>query len=270
MSRLLAPGITITAIAFFWLAVALLQGSTAMRQNSRPAQVVVTGPIQLLLYGGDRYLAANVETIRAAASARDIDAQEFRLRAHTVVSRLNPCHEDNYWIGNAALSWGGAEDEGFELLKNAMHCRYWDEWPAFFYGFNQHFFLHDLPEAQHALEIAAERSPTNATAFRTFSTMVSIGDIDDTRMALKMLQRERDQAKDPALREMLEKRVVRLTGLIQLRDAQTTFEERFNKPLTRPQELLETGLLEDFPNDPLGLGYEFREQTFHLRKLKIQ
>jgi hypothetical protein len=192
------------------------------------------------------------------------------LRAHQAVSRLNPCHEDNYWIGNASLSWGGAEEHGIELLRNAMHCRYWDEWPAFFFGFNQHFFLHNLPEARMALEQAAQRSSNNSAAFRNLSIMLAAGKINDTRLAIEMIQRERDEAKDPVLKEMLDKRVVRLTGLLTLREAQASFEKRYNKPLLQPQELLESGLLKGFPDDPLRLGYEFRDQTFHLRQMKIQ
>jgi hypothetical protein len=269
MTRRLAPAITFTAAALFWLSV-VLQDPAAIQRHERPAEIVVTGPIQLLLYGGDRFLAANVETTRATASAATDDAQRFRLRAHQVVSRLNPCHEDNYWVGNAALSWGGAEEQGFELLQNAMHCRYWDEWPAFFYGFNQHFFLRNLPEARRALEIAAQRSAENAAAFRTFSTMLAAGEIDDTRAALEMLRNERDKAKDPALREMLDKRVGRLEGLLLLRDAQSTYEQRFGRKLTGPQELLESGILESFPPDPTGLGYVFSDQSFQLRQMNIR
>jgi hypothetical protein len=151
-----------------------------------------------------------------------------------------------------------------------MRCRYWDEWPAFFYGFNTHFFLRNTAEARQALNLAAQRSPDNAAAFLAFSAMLAAGEIDDTRAALEMLQRERDQATDTQLREMLDKRVVRLNGLLTLRDAQAVFEKRFGRPLRQPQELLESGLLEGFPDDPLRLGYEFRDQAFHLRQLKIQ
>lgn len=269
MSRWLAPTTTFTALAIFWATVAVQDVDTT-KQHERLAEVVVAGPTQVLMYGGDRFLAANIESIRAAASATATDAQGFRRRAHQAVSRLNPCHEDNYWIGNASLTWGGAEEQGFELLYNAMHCRYWDEWPAFFYGFNQHFFLHNTPEARRTLEVAAQRSSNNAAAFRNFSIMLAAGEIDDTRTALELLQNERDKANDTKLREMLEKRIRRLTGLLTLRDSQEVFEKRYGKHLSSPQELLESGMLESLPVDPLGIGYEFRDQKFHLRQMKNQ
>lgn len=269
MTYWFAPATTFTALTLFWLSVAQLQAGK-LKQHEQPAEIVVASPIQVLLYGGDRFLAANIESVRATASATTADAQEFRLRAHQTVSRLNPCHEDNYWVGNAALTWGGAEEQGFEVLYNAMRCRFWDEWPAFFYGFNKSFFLNDREEARRVLEVAAQRSPQNAAAFRNFSIMLVAGEIDDTRMALEMLQRERKEAKEPALGEMLDKRIGRLEGLLLLRDSQSIFESRYAKALTQPSELLESGVLESFPQDPLGLGYEFRDNTFHLRKMKIQ
>ncbi|MCK9532048.1 MAG: hypothetical protein M0R77_16010 [Gammaproteobacteria bacterium] len=269
MPRWFAPALALAAAALFWVAVAL-QGALDIQREERPPAIITAGPVQLLLYGGDRFLGANIESIRAAASVTANDAENFRLRAHLAVSRLNPCHEDNYWIGNASLTWGGAEEQGFSILHNAMYCRYWDEWPAFFYGFNQQFFLHNVPEARRMLEIAAQRSPANAAAFRNFSIMLAAGEIDDVRLAIEMLLREREQTTDTKLREMLNKRVVRLRGLLVLRDAQAAFETRFGQRLSRPEELLERGLLEAFPDDPLRLGYEFRDQTFHLTKLTIQ
>ncbi len=268
MSRWFPPFLTLVALSAFWTTVAL-DGSSSMPTDLSPPQVVITAPVQLLLYGGDRFLAANIESIRATASATTMGAEDFRLRAHQSASRLNPCHEDNYWVGNASLSWGGAEEYGFDLLYNAMYCRYWDEWPAFFYAFNQYFFRQNIAEAQRLLEIAAQRTMTNVAAFRTFSTMLEIGKLDNVRMAMKMLKQEHDDSKDPKFREMIDKRIVRLNGLLTLRDAQTIYEERLGKPLTQPQELVDTGILKSFPVDPLGIGYEFRDHIFHLRQMNI-
>lgn len=269
MRHWLTPAFTGISAILFWLAV-YKQTPEVTQSIERPANVAIAAPIQVLLYGGDRFLAANVESMRTAAANTIVDAKNYRLQAHLVVSQLNPCHEDNYWFGNASLSWGGAEQQGFDLLSNAMHCRFWDEWPAFFYGFNQNFFLHNVDEARDALELAAQRSADNAPAFRTFSTMLAAGEINNAHMALKMLKNERDKAKDSKLREMLDKRVERMKGLLVLRDAQAEYEKRFKKGLTRPQELLESGILKNFPVDPLGIGYEFKEQTFHLKKMKIK
>lgn len=234
-------------------------------------RVVISAPIQLLLSGGDRYLAADMEEIRSAASGTvsSEDDAIYRIRAHRVVSQLNPCHEDNYYLGNALLTWGGAVEQGNELLRNAMHCRTWDEIPPFFYGFNLHFFYRNNPEAIRVLEIAAQRSAKNYATLKKTAIMLALEDFDNDQLALDYLKIQRDQASDTKLKIMLDKRVIRLEGLIALREAQKHFEQKFHRNLTQPNELIEHKFLESIPRDPLGLGYEFREGTFMLRHLKI-
>jgi len=246
-----------------------MQDDTVKREEN-VTSVIISAPVQTLVYGGDRFLAANIETIRAMAANTSKQAEKYRVQAHVVVSELNPCQEDNYWVGNASLSWGGAEKQGFQLLRNAMRCRFWDEWPAFFYGFNQYFFNKNVEEATKAINLAAERSKKNAAAFRTFAIMLKAGKINNTHMAIKMLENEREKAESEKLKEMLQKRITRLEGLQTLRIAQERFEKRFKRPLRQPQELLDSGILKAFPNDPLQLGYDFRDHSFHLHTRKVQ
>ncbi|ENO89381.1 hypothetical protein C666_06275 [Thauera linaloolentis 47Lol = DSM 12138] len=237
-------------------------------------RVVLSAPVQVLLTGGDRFLAANFESIRAVATASDApEAAEanasFAIRARRVVAQLNPCHEDNYYQGNALLTWGGAVAEGNDLLRRATDCRFWDEVPPFFYGFNQYFFLHDADGARTALETAAERATDNAAGFRKFAIMLAAGELKDDSAALEFLQRERAQTNDPKLQGMLDKRIARLQGLIALRMAQQRYEARFGHALTNPQALIDSGELDAFPDDPLRIGYEFADGRFRLRELKI-
>jgi hypothetical protein len=263
------PGAAFLSLVLFWLGV-WLQDRQYGAYQERSAAIAISAPVQTIMYGGDRYLAANIEAIRAAASSSADEAHGFRLRAHLEASRLNPCHEDNYWIGNAALSWGGAEGEGLQLLESAIRCRYWDEWPAFFYGFNQHFFRKNTDEARWAVDLAAQRSKDNAAAFRSFYIMLAAGDIDDARLALEMIEHEREQARDLKLKKMLSKRVMRLQGLLLLRDAQARYERKFQRALAAPSDLVSSGIIKDFPDDPLGVGYNFDGKTFQLHQLGIQ
>ena len=205
-SRNLAP--LAVAVAGFGLFAAIW----AMRPpvNAVPPaevfdRVVLSAPVQLLLTGGDRFLAANFESIRAVATASDApEAAEanasFAIRARRVVAQLNPCHEDNYYQGNALLTWGGAVAEGNDLLKRATDCRFWDEVPPFFYGFNQYFFLHDIDGARAALETAAERATDNAAGFRKFAIMLAAGELKDDSAALEFLQREMRRRAIPSCR----------------------------------------------------------------------
>ena len=233
-------------------------------------RVVIAAPVLLVLFGGDRFLAANLETMRLAATGVDWGQADtgYLIRAQQVVAELNPCHEDNYYLANGLLTWGGADREGTEVLRRAMQCRFWDELPAFFYGFNQWFFNKDIAEASRALELAAQRATGNAAGFRKLAVMLQAETFADEQLALDYLIQQRDAAGDPKLRGMLDKRVVRLQGLVSLREAQRRFEAK-NGALVRLEQLVEAGLLPALPDDPLRLGYELREGRIILKKMKI-
>lgn len=233
-------------------------------------RVVIAAPVLLVLFGGDRFLAANLETMRLAATGVDWGQVDtgYLVRAQQEVAELNPCHEDNYYLANGLLTWGGADREGTEVLRRAMLCRFWDDLPAFFYGFNQAFFNKDIAEASRALEMAAQRSAGNAAGFRKLAIMLQAESFADEKLALDYLAQQRAATSDPKLHAMLDKRVIRLQGLVALRQAQRLFEAS-NGALTSLEQLVEFGLLPALPEDPLRLGYELREGQIILKKMKI-
>lgn len=234
-------------------------------------RVVIAAPVLLALFGGDRFLAANLETMRLAATGVDWGQADtgYLVRAQQEVAELNPCHEDNYYLANGLLTWGGADREGTEVLRRAMQCRFWDELPAFFYGFNQAFFNKDIAEASRALELAAQRAAGNAAGFRKMAVMLQAETFADEKLALDYLIEQRDAARDdPKLQQMLDKRVVRLQGLVALREAQRRFEAK-NGALASLEQLVESGLLPALPEDPLRLGYELKDGRIILKKMKI-
>ena len=237
-------------------------------------RVVLSPALQILMTGGDRFLAANFESIRSAATTSDApEAAEanasFATRSRSAVAQLNPCHEDNYYLGNALLTWGGAVSEGIDLLRRATECRTWDELPPFFYGFNLFFFQHNVEGARAAFETAASRATDNAAALRKMAIMLAAGELKDGDAALDFLQRERAATTDPKLQGMLDQRITRLEGLLTLRTAQQRYETRFGHALPDPAALIASGELDTFPKDPLGLGYEFADGHFRLKELKI-
>jgi hypothetical protein len=234
-------------------------------------RVVIAAPVLTLLYGGDRFLAADLEALRLAATGigNGWADTNYLIRAHKVVAELNPCHEDNLYLANGLLTWGGAVDEGGAILQRATECRHWDHVPPFLYGFNQYFFNRDIETAQQLLELAASRSERDAAALRKLAVMIEVEQIEDEKIALDLLRRERDQARSAQLTAMLDKRVRRLEGLALLREAQRTYEQRTGKPLQEPGELLAAGILDEFPQDPMNWGYEFKDGRFVLRKIKV-
>lgn len=233
-------------------------------------RVVIAAPILLALYGGDRFLAADLEAMRLAATGME-DGQSdtyYLIRAQQVVAQLNPCHEDNYFLANGLLTWGGAVSEGNQVLRAAVQCHTWDFVPAFFYGVNLAFFQRDTVEARRILELGAQRSPENAASLRKLAIMLQADTFADEQLALNYLTQQRDTASDPNLRGMLDKRVIRLQGLVALRDAQRRFEAK-SGALVRLEQLVEAGFMSALPDDPLRLGYELRAGKIILKKMKI-
>jgi len=233
-------------------------------------RVVIPTPLLIALHGGDRFLAADLETMRLSATGMDERGVDtvYLVRAQREVARLNPCHEDNYYLANGLLTWGGAVEQGNEVLRAAVKCRFWDEFPPFFYGINLSFFQHENEEAARVLEIGAQRSTQNAAAMRKLAVMLRAEQFANERLALNYLVQQRDSAADPKLRDMLDKRVIRLQGLINLREAQRRFEPEHG-PLARLEQLIEAGIIDGLPIDPLRLGYELRDGHIELKKLKI-
>lgn len=263
----------VLALLGFGLFSAASQWRSQVPEQAAPVvegRVVIAAPVLLVLFGGDRFLAANLETMRLAATGVDFGQADtgYLVRAQQEVAELNPCHEDNYYLANGLLTWGGADRQGTEVLRRAMHCRFWDELPAFFYGFNQAFFNKDIAEASRALELAAQRAIGNAAGFRKLAVMLQAESFADEKLALDYLIQQRDAASDPKLRGMLDKRVVRLQGLVALREAQRRFEAK-NGGLVSLDQLVASGLLPALPDDPLRLGYELRQGRIILKKMKI-
>lgn len=255
---------------FYGIAVWRSLQPVALKPPLFTERVVIPAPLLVALNGGDRFLAADLETMRLAATGMDDRGVDtgYLVRAQREVARLNPCHEDNYYLANGLLTWGGAVEEGNDVLRAAVECRFWDEIPPFFYGINLSFFQHNNEEAARVLEIGAERSPQNAAAMRKLAVMLRAEQFADERLALSYLIQQRDSAADPKLRDMLDKRVIRLQGLIDLREAQRRYEDEHG-PLMSLEQLVEQHLIDSLPADPLRLGYELRDGRIELKKLKI-
>lgn len=262
------------AAFFFLLAVARVPVVSSQAKAMANGDVVLHPAILKLLYGGDSFLAANVETARILTSGRLTDQESlgFFVRLHEGVSRLNPCHEDAYYMASAFLSSGGAVRPALDTLGRAAKCRFWDEWAAFMLGLNQHFFAHDPAAAVVSIREAALRAadPKVANHFNVLAINIQARQFDDAKAALRYLAQEKSRARDPALKEALEKRIGRLQGLVNLRQAQADYESRSKVALIDPADLLRTGVLKEFPVDPLGIGYEFSNGRFELKQFVLE
>lgn len=233
-------------------------------------RVVVPAPLLMVLAAGDRFLAGDMEVMRLAVTGVDVVGVDtlYLTRAQREVARLHPCHEDNYYLANGLLTWGGAVEDGNYVLKAAIGCRVWDGVPSFLYAINKSFFENDTEEAVRALELSARRWPSNSAALMKLAVMLRVENYADEKLALDYLTKQRDASSDSKLRAMLDKRVVRLQGLVTLREAKRRFEAS-NGALVKLEQLVDFGLLPELPDDPLKLGYELREGQIILKRMKI-
>lgn len=268
-SRLLISCVVALSYSLF---VAGSHSISKSRDAEVPASVVLPPTLQTVLYLGDPYLAANVEAARVLMTGGPVEGieQDYYERLQRAVALLNPCHEDNYYVANAILGWGGSADEAIAILRGASACRYWDEVPPFFLGYNLYVFKHQNLAAKQAVFQAAERADANRAGFLRMGILFEAEMYPDLHAAQQFLMAQRDQAKDPKLRQLLDQRIGRLHGLIVLQDAQETFERRYGKKLEQPTQLISSGVLNEFPNDPVRLGYVFENGHFGLKEVKIR
>lgn len=246
--------------------------SSPLRMTDVEGSVVLPPTLQAVLYLGDKYLAANIESMRVLATGGDLNhiQSDYFQRLHTGVALLNPCHEDNYYIANALLAWAGQVDPALIILSEASQCRFWDDVPAFFLGYSLYFFKHQPHAGRAWLNTAAARSVENRAAYQRFGILMESETYPDVKAARRFLSLQREQAHDPKLRQLLAQRMSRLDGLIVLQDAQAAFERRYGEKLENPMDLLNRKILPQFPMDPMKLGYEFSNGQFYLKEFRIR
>ena len=245
--------------------------TAAQRLKSVPRQTVtvemqVALPlfVQVFMAMGDRYLAANLAAIRALVVATEkMKPDEFKILAKVQedVSWLNPAHEDNYYIAFAILSQFGELDAAQIILERAGRKRFFDYQPSFFYGFNQWYYKHDPAGAATFMRAAAEKLPDPDQRL-TMQNMAArwIDKADDTELAIRVVEAMAKEVERKDFRAYLEQRVVRLRQLLQIRTAAAIYRERYGRPVSTLQELVDSGTLPALPQDPFGFGFGFDQQ----------
>lgn len=249
------------ALALVFVAIAERLKSAPRQSVSVEMQVALPLFVQVFMAMGDRHLAANIAAIRALVVAPEkMRPEEFRILAKVQedVSRLNPAHEDNYYIAFAILPQYGELDAAQTILARASRVRFFDYQPSFFYGFNQWYYKHDPAGAAAWMREAAEKLPDPDQRL-TMQNMAArwMDKVQDTELAIRVVEAMAKEARRKDFRVYLETRVVRLRQLQQLRVAAVTYRERFGKPVPNLQELVSSGLLPALPQDPFGFGFGF-------------
>lgn len=214
----------ITLFAFFQSRVT--SSSKRTLKADEELSVVLPRTVQLLMAGGDRFLAANIGAFRAVVTGTHRLKDESYLalaQVQTDVAWLNPGHEDNYYTAAAILPWVGQVAPAQTILGAAIDARRHDDMPAFFWAFNQMNFLGDTVAAADALRAAANRSTRNQSSLMLMaSRWYQRG--ADPGLAARMTRLMADQTRHPPLKQRLLERAELLDQLGLLREAAQKFQ----------------------------------------------
>lgn len=250
------------AAAFYWGSMKL----AAVRPVQLPEEMRVRlpVPVQVLTAMGDRYLAANINTFRATMlSMGRHDRATWRVlgAVQSDAAFLNPAQEDNYYIAAAILPWEGEVDAAQTVLQMASDARPTDPYPPFYYGFNLQYFRGDYQGAARAVEVAALRVDGGARQSLLNIASKWYERIEDATVAERTIAALIASTRDAGLREHLQKRIVRVRQLASLRNAAERYRQQQGKPPATLQSLVETGVLQTLPEDPLGEGFRIENGT---------
>ncbi len=245
--------------------VAVFLGSNAaldrQKRVSASAEIQVALPlfVQVLMAGGDRFLAANLGAIRSLITeTAKMDPDEYKILARVQVdaSWLNPAHEDNYYIASAILPWNGQVEAAQVVLRRASIARPFDYQPAFYYAFNLAQFKGDMFGASQWLRTAAAKLPdeNERLTMENFAARW-LDHANDLTLAINVVEAMAKQAKRSDFRKYLLLRAQRLRDLLALRQAADAYREKFGQPLQRLDELVGSHLIAALPVDPFGFGY---------------
>lgn len=245
-------------------ALVFISANLALREQKRvgvSSEISVNLPlfVQVLMAGGDRFLAANVGTFFAIVTdTAKMKPEEYKILAKTQedVSWLNPAHEDNYYTATAILPWSGEVEATQTILRRASLARPFDYQPAFYYGFNEVYFKKDrigaatwLREAALKLQDVNERTILENYAARWLDQS------DDLGLSIAVIESMARQTQRQDFRKYLLQRVERLKNLQMLRQAANEFHVNTGESLTSLSQLVDKGIIQAVPTDPFGMGY---------------
>ncbi len=257
--RMMAAALALSVAAY----VIGIRQTEQSRWVAMPEQMRIALPAELQVFMalGDRYLAANMEFFRALVLSIDnIDPDSLKVLAEVQkgASRLNPAHEDNYYIAQAILPWMGFVEPTQFIQSRATDARPWDFLPGFFHAFNRYYFENRPQEASNILLGVADRLPDNSGVLEIAAKWQEKG--EDPQAALAVIRAMLKETRDRKLRTVLQTRIDRLEGVVALREAAARYEKRTGQPLKRLDELVASGEMRTLPLDPTGLGYVLNER----------
>jgi hypothetical protein len=214
---------------------------------------------QVLMAGGDRYLAANLAGFRVlVADTGRMSADDYAVQARLQrdIAWFNPVHEDNFYIAAAILPWNGQVDAAQYVLHKASEARTFDWYPLFQYAFIFYHFRKDpATGAEWLLKgVPRVKNQQDEWALQNLAA-VWIEKGYQTAAAAGMVEAMAADSPRGAFRNYLQIRARRLRDLAMLQNAVMRYREQHGQGIERLEDLVTRGLLDALPTDPLGYGF---------------
>lgn len=252
-------GLIFATICFVSYVLLATQQNTWFRtREARPLSIVMPAEVQALLAAGDRHLAANFGAFRAVTvGVHELAPEEYNAlaRLQLSVAKLNPNHEDNYYTAAAILPWNGEYDLTQEILQRATEARKHDSLPPFFLGFNYFYFEKKYRTAAEKILIAAEREKGSNRASLQNIAAKWIEKGEDLTFSINTIEQIGMQSNNNKIKAIMAARAKRINGLILLRAAANTYQDKYKSPPKSLDDLLQKNILNEIPADPIGNGY---------------
>jgi len=254
------PLVLVGVLSALFYGIAAQRLSGLPRETARPELLIALPRFaQVLLAGGDRYLAANMAGVWVlVADTGRMSAEDYAVQAKLQrdIAWFNPAHEDNYYIAAAILPWNGEVDAAQYVLRKASDVRLFDWYPLFHYGFLfYHFHKDPATGAQWLLKgIPRVKDQQDQWALQNAAALwIEKG--YQTASAAGLVDAMAADSPPGAFRNYLKVRARRLRDLAMLQDGVKRFRERFGKDVEKLDDLVSSGLIAELPTDPLGFGY---------------
>lgn len=226
---------------------------------SSEMQVALPLAVQVLMAGGDRFLAANVADFRALVASTEL-MQPDNFVIQGIVQKdaawLNPAHEDNYYIAAAILPWRNEVDSAQVVLRKAIDGRPFDWQPVFYYAFNEYHFHQKPALAAEWLLKGADRAVDENDRMVLLNVAAQWFEKGyEPGTAARVVDAMAKQAKTGAFRNYILLRADRLRKLTQLQEAIDAYKLKKGVAPRQLSDLLTAGIVKELPEDPFKFGF---------------
>lgn len=199
--------------------------------------------------------------------------QDFEWLTHIleITTTLNSYSQYPYEFGGIIFADPFKDIDGsIAILKKGMlsvpetHKRYW--YFPFFIAFNYMFYKNDYKAAAHYLEIATKfpQSPS----YLPLLTARLYANANTPEIAIPFLQEMIKSTDSENLKKQLLERlntIIVENNIVELEKAKALFYKKNQKMPEKIEQLLEHGIINILPNDPLGGKYYISKEDFSIK-----